>query len=67
MGLNYLLNREKDPNVNICFFTATAIFTKQYAASVLKLDKNIDKDFFIQKPIISEDLLKRITLIMNKN
>ena len=63
----YTKLREKDPKVKICFFTATAIFTEEHTASVLKLDKNIDKDFFIQKPIISKDLIKRITLIMNKN
>jgi two-component SAPR family response regulator len=59
--------REKDPKVKICFLTATAIFTEESKTSILKLDKNIDKDFFIQKPISSEGLIKRITWIINKN
>ena len=63
----YTKIREKDPKVKICFLTATAIFTEQFKKSLLKLDKNIDKDFFIQKPIITEDLIKRITWIINKN
>jgi DNA-binding response OmpR family regulator len=63
----YTKIREKDAKVTICFLTATAIFTEEHTASLLKLDKNIDEIFFIQKPISSEDLIKRITLIMNKN
>jgi hypothetical protein len=46
--------REKDPKVKICFLTATAIFAEESKKSILKLDKNIDKDFFIQKPISSK-------------
>ena len=53
--------------MKICFLTATAIFSEKHTASVLKLDKNIDEDFFIQKPIKSEDLIKMTTLIMDKN
>jgi len=44
----YMKLREKDPKVKICFLTATAIFTEESKKSILKLDKNIDKDFFIQ-------------------
>ena len=63
----YTKLREKDPKVKICFLTATAIFTEESKKSILKLDKNIDKDFFIQKPISSEGLIKRITWIINKD
>src|SRR5918993_1852929 len=59
--------REKDPKVKICFLTAAAIFNKESKKSILKLDKNINKDFFIQKPIQTEDLVKRITSIINKD
>jgi DNA-binding response OmpR family regulator len=63
----YAKLREKDPKVKICFLTATAVFTEELKTSMLKLDKNIiDKDFFIQKPIRMEDLIKRITAIMNE-
>jgi DNA-binding response OmpR family regulator len=59
--------KEKDPQVKICFLTATTIFTEESKKSILKLDKNIDKGFFIQKPIRTEDLIKRISWILNKN
>lgn len=63
----YTKIRAKDPKVKICFLTAIAIFTEEFKKSILKLDKNIDKDFFIQKPITSEGLIKRITWVMNKD
>jgi DNA-binding response OmpR family regulator len=60
--------REQDPKVKICFLTAGAIFPKESKKSILKLDKNINKDFFIQKPIQTVDLIKRITgIIKNDN
>ena len=59
--------REKDFKVKICFFTATAMFTEEIKKALLALDKTIEKDYFIQKPIRTEVLLKNITLIMNKN
>jgi DNA-binding response OmpR family regulator len=62
----YTKLREQDPKVKICFLTATAIFTEESRKSILKVDENIDKDFFIQKPIQTEDLIKRITRIINK-
>jgi DNA-binding response OmpR family regulator len=59
--------REKDFKVKICLFTATAMFTEEIKKALLALDKTIEKDYFIQKPIRTEVLLKKITLIMNKN
>jgi DNA-binding response OmpR family regulator len=63
----YTKMREKDPKVKICFFTAIAMFTEEIKKSLLALGKTIDKDYFIQKPIKIEVLIKKITLIMNKN
>jgi DNA-binding response OmpR family regulator len=59
--------REKDPKVKICFLTAIAMFSEKIKKSLLALGKTIDKDYFIQKPIKIEVLIKKITLIMNKN
>jgi DNA-binding response OmpR family regulator len=59
--------REKDPKVKICFLTASEMFTEKIKKSLLALGKTIDKDYFIQKPIKIEVLIKKITLIMNKN
>jgi DNA-binding response OmpR family regulator len=63
----YTKMRENDPKVKICFFTAIAMFTEEIKKSLLALGKTIDKDYFIQKPIRIEVLIKKITLIMNKN
>jgi DNA-binding response OmpR family regulator len=59
--------KERDPEVKICFFTATAMFTEEIKKALLALGKTINEDYFIQKPIRIEVLIKKITLIMNKN
>jgi len=58
---------EKDPQVKICFFTATVMFTEEIKKALLTLGKTINEDYFIQKPIRIEVLIKKITLIINKN
>ena len=63
----YIKIREKDPKVKICFFTATAMFTEEIKKALLALGKTINEDYFIQKPVRIEVLIKKITLIMNKN
>jgi len=59
--------RDKDPKVKICFLTATLMFTEEIKKVLLALGETIDKNYFIQKPIRIEVLIKKITLIMNKN
>ena len=56
---------EKDPQVKICFFTATAMFTEEIKKALLTLGKTINEDYFIQKPVEMEDLLKKLTSIIN--
>ncbi len=51
---------EKDPQVKICFFTATAMFTEEIKKALLTLGKTINEDYFIQKPIRIEVLIKKI-------
>ena len=63
----YTKIKDKDPKVKICFFTATAMFTEEIKKALLALGKTINEDYFIQKPIRIEVLIKKITLIMNKN
>ena len=63
----YTKIRDKDPKVKICFFTATAMFTEEIKKALLALGKTINEDYFIQKPIRIEVLIKKIALIMNKN
>jgi DNA-binding response OmpR family regulator len=61
----YLKIREKDPKVKICFLTAIATFNEEFRKTRLVLAKTINEDYFIQKPIKMEDLIKKLTYIMN--
>jgi CheY-like chemotaxis protein len=44
--------REKDPQVKICFLTASELFYEEY---------------FIQKPIKTDDLVQKINVLMMTN
>ena len=61
----YLKIREKDPKVKICFLTVIATFNEEFRKIRLALGKTINEDYFIQKPVEMEDLLKKLTSIMN--
>ena len=61
----YLKIREKDPKVKICFLTAIATFNEEFRKTRLVLGKTINEDYFIHKPIKTEDLVKKLTSIMN--
>ena len=57
--------REKDPKVKICFLTAITKFNEEFRKIRLALGKTINEDYFIQKPVEMEDLLKKLTSIIN--
>ena len=59
--------REKDPKVKICFLTASELFYEKFRKIQFKLEKTLGENYFIQKPIKNQDLLKRITTIINKD
>ena len=61
----YIKLREKDPKIKICFLTVIATFNEEFRKTRLALGKTINEDYFIQKPIKMEDLLKKLTSIMN--
>jgi DNA-binding response OmpR family regulator len=61
----YIKIREKDPKVKICFLTAIATFNEEFRKTRLVLGKTINEDYFIHKPIKTEDLVKKLTSIMN--
>ena len=61
----YIKIREKDPKVKICFLTAIATFNEEFRKTRLVLGKTINEDYFIHKPIKIEDLVKKLTSIMN--
>jgi DNA-binding response OmpR family regulator len=61
----YLKIREQDPKAKICFLTAITRFNEEFRKIRLVLGKTINEDYFIQKPVEMEDLLKKLTSIMN--
>ena len=61
----YIKLREKDPKVKICFLTAITRFNEEFRKIRLALGKTINEDYFIQKPVEMEDLIKKLTSIMN--
>src|SRR5687767_12282468 len=61
----YIKIREKDPKVKICFLTAITTFKEDFRKTRLVLGKTINEDYFIIKPIKTEDLIKKLTSIMN--
>jgi two-component system response regulator VicR len=61
----YIKIREKDTKVKICFLTAITTFKEDFRKRHLKIDKTINEEYFILKPIETEDLVKKLTSIMN--
>ena len=61
----YIKIREKDPKVKICFLTAVTTFNEDFRKTRMKLSNTINEDYFIQKPIEIEKLVKKLTSIMN--
>src|SRR5918995_5359077 len=55
----YQKMREIDRNVKICFFTASELFYEEYR----KIDGHprVDKEYFIQKPFKTKELVRQLT------
>ena len=62
----YTKIREKDRQVKICFLTASEMYYEKFRKTRLILTKTIGEDYFIQKPINTEDLIRRLTSVMDK-
>jgi DNA-binding response OmpR family regulator len=61
----YVKIREQDPKVKICFLTASELFYEKFRKTRSELGKTIGEDYFIQKPIKNEDLIRKITSIID--
>jgi DNA-binding response OmpR family regulator len=61
----YIKIREQEPKAKICFLTAITTFNEDFRKTRLALGKTINEDYFIQKPVEMEDLVKKLTSIMN--
>jgi CheY-like chemotaxis protein len=60
----YIKLKEKDPKVKICFLTASELFYEEFRSARLKLGEKIGEEYFIQKPIKTDDLIKKINKLM---
>ena len=47
--------REQDSKVKICFLTASELFYEEFRNMRLKLGEKIGEEYFIQKPIKTEE------------
>jgi CheY-like chemotaxis protein len=63
----YTKIREKDPKVKICFLTASEMYYEKFRKARSEFGRIIGEDCFIQKPIKNEDLIKKLTTIMNSD
>ncbi|HEU4483558.1 MAG TPA: response regulator [Nitrososphaeraceae archaeon] len=57
--------REKDPKVKICFLTAIATVDQEFRKARSEVGRIIAEECFIQKPITTEDLIRKLIDIMN--
>jgi DNA-binding response OmpR family regulator len=58
--------KEKDPNVIICFLTASELFYEEFRKTRYMLGEKLGEEYFIQKPIKTDDLVQKINALMNK-
>ncbi len=61
----YQKMKEIDSNVKICFFTASELFYEEYRR--LDAYPRLDKEYFVQKPCRSEDLIHKLNEILHSN
>ncbi|MGZ5501415.1 MAG: response regulator transcription factor [Nitrososphaeraceae archaeon] len=58
--------KEKDARVKICFLTASELFYEEYRKKRYVLGEKLGEEYFIQKPIRTDDLVQTINALMNK-
>jgi DNA-binding response OmpR family regulator len=58
----YQKMKEIDSNVKICFLTASELFYEEYRR--LDAYPTLDKEYFIQKPIRTEELIHQLNEIL---
>jgi DNA-binding response OmpR family regulator len=61
----YIKIRERDPKVKICFLTAIVTFNEEFRKTRSEYGRIIAEECFIQKPIKSEDLIRKLEDRMN--
>jgi CheY-like chemotaxis protein len=59
--------REKDPQIKICFLTASELFYEEFRKARFLVAETIGEEYFIQKPIKTDELVQKLNAIMMKN
>ncbi|HKO40432.1 MAG TPA: response regulator [Nitrososphaeraceae archaeon] len=59
--------KEKDPQVKICFLTASELFYEEFRKARFLLGEKLGEEYFIQKPIKTDDLVQKINRLLMKN
>jgi two-component SAPR family response regulator len=54
--------RKIDSNVKICFLTASELFYEEYRR--IDAYPTLDKEYFIQKPLRTEELIRQLNEIL---
>jgi len=62
----YIKLKEKDSRTKICFLTASEMYHEKFRKARDEFGRTIGEDYFIQKPIKNEDLIKQLTSIIDK-
>ena len=58
--------KEKDPKVIICFLIASELFYEEFRKTRYMLGEKLGEEYFIQKPIKTDDLIQKMNGLMNK-
>ena len=57
--------KEKDPKVKICFLTASELFYEEFRKTRYMLGEKLGEEYFIQKPIKTDELVQKMNVLMN--
>ena len=58
--------KERDPEVKICFLTASELFYEEFRKTRYMLGEKLGEEYFIQKPIKTDDLVQKMIALTNK-
>jgi CheY-like chemotaxis protein len=57
--------KERDPEVKICFLTASEMFYEEFRKTRYMLGEKLGEEYFIQKPIKTDELVQKMNVLMN--
>ena len=57
--------KEKDPKAKICFLTASELFYEEFRKTRYMLGEKLGEEYFIQKPIKTDELVQKMNVLMN--